>query len=126
MMPQKEGSSAIQQFADPEYRRYEGNQTGDSRLHYETSFEQGAREGQFSKVHPLQRDKTNLLCFALAVIALGLLVLFGLLFVVVVGGTAGWVSFAAACPSSVICFSSSVRPLDVARQCLSYAMNARR
>ncbi len=34
MMQQKEGSSARQQFADPDYRRYEGNQTGDSGLHY--------------------------------------------------------------------------------------------
>jgi hypothetical protein len=102
MMQQKEGSSARQQFADPDDRRYEGNQTGDSGLHYETSYAQGAREGQFSKVYPLQRDKTNLLCFALAVIALGLIVLFGLLFVVVVGGTVGGGAFAAACFSILI------------------------
>jgi hypothetical protein len=31
------------------------------------------------------------------VISLGLLLLFALLFVVVIGGTAGWISFAAAC-----------------------------
>jgi hypothetical protein len=37
------------------------------------------------------------LCFALAVIALGLILLFGLLFVVVIGGTAGWASFTVAC-----------------------------
>jgi len=40
---------------------------------------------------------TCFLCFALAVIALGLLLLFGLLLVVVVGGTTGWASFAVAC-----------------------------
>jgi hypothetical protein len=97
MMQQKEGSSARQQFADPDYRRYEGNQTGDSRLHYETSSEQGAREEQFSKVYPLQRDKMKIFRFAMPVIVLGLLLLFGFLFVIVVGGTAGWVSFAAAC-----------------------------
>ncbi len=35
--------------------------------------------------------------FALAVIALGLLLLFGLLFMFVLGGTSGWASFAVAC-----------------------------
>jgi hypothetical protein len=102
MMQHKESSSARQQFADPDYRRYEGNQTGDSRLHYETSSEQGAGEGQFSKVYPLQRDKANLLCFALVVVALGLILLFGLLFVVGVGGTVGGGAFAAACFSILV------------------------
>src|SRR5215469_1210616 len=108
MMQQKEGSSARQQFADPEYRKYEGNQTDDPRLHNETSYAQDAREGQFSKVYPLQRDKTNLLCFALAVIALGLIVLFGLLFVVVVGGKAGWASFTVACFAVLIIASIGI------------------
>jgi len=55
------------------------------------------REAPSGKVYPLLRDNTNILCFALAVISLGLIVLFGLLFVVVVGGTIGWASFAVAC-----------------------------
>jgi hypothetical protein len=38
-----------------------------------------------------------MLRFALAVIALGLLLLFGLLFMFVLGGTSGWASFAVAC-----------------------------
>src|SRR5215469_8389725 len=42
----------------------------------------------FSKAYPLPRDKTTILRFALPVIALGLLLLFGLLFAVV-DGTAG-------------------------------------
>src|SRR6266487_5321991 len=101
MMPQKEVNEAMHEQADPEYGKYEGNQTSSARQRYETSYEQEVREGPSGKVYPLPPDKTNILRFALPVIALVLLVLFGLLFVVVVGGTAGWISFAAAC--FVIC-----------------------
>ena len=122
MMPQKEDSEAIHQQADPEYGRYEGKQTssvrqpkievggsvfydwryegkqtGVPRQHEETSYEQDLREGPSGKVYPLPRDNTNILCFALAVIALGLILLFGLLFVIGIGGTTGWASFAVAC-----------------------------
>ena|SRR6266702_786959 len=97
MMPQKEVSEGIYQQADPEYGRYEGNQTGRSRQHEETSYAQDVREGPSGKVYPLPRDKTNILRFTLTVIALGLILLFGLLFIVVIGGTAGWASFAVAC-----------------------------
>ena len=97
MMPQKEVSEAIHQQADPDYGRYEGNQTSSARQHSETSYEQDVREGPSGKVYPLPHDNTNILRFTLAVIALGLILLFGLLFVVVVGGTTGWASFAVAC-----------------------------
>ncbi|SRR6266700_3657359 len=97
MMPQKDGSSAIYQQADPEYGRYQGNQTGVFRQHYQTSYEQDVREGPSGKVYPLPRDKTNVLRFTLTVIALGLILLFGLLFVVGIGGTTGWASFTVAC-----------------------------
>lgn len=101
MMPQKEVNEAIHQQADPDYGRYEGNQTSSARQQYETSYEQELREGASGKVYPRPRDNTAILRFAVPVIALGLLLLFGLLFVVVVGGTAGWISFVAAC--FVIC-----------------------
>ncbi len=97
MMPQKEVNEAIHQQADPEYGRYEGNQTSSARQRYETSYEQDVREGPSGKVYSLPRDNTNILRFALAVISLGLILLFGLLFVFVVGGTVGGGSFAAAC-----------------------------
>ncbi len=97
MMPQKEDSEAIHQQADPAYGRYEGNQTGVSRQHYETSYEQELREGPSGKAYPLPHDNTNILRFALAVIAMGLILLFGLLFVVGIGGSTGWASFAFAC-----------------------------
>ena len=97
MMPQKEVSEALHQHAEPDYGRFEGNQTSSARQHYETSYEQDLREGPSGKVYPLPRDKTNILRFTLAVIALGLILLFGLLFIVVIGGTTGWASFAVAC-----------------------------
>ena len=97
MMPQKEVNEVIHQQADPDFGRYEGKQTSSARQHYETSYEQEAREGLSGKVYPLPRDNTNILRFLLAVIALGLILLFGLLFVVRIGGTTGWASFAVAC-----------------------------
>ena len=97
MMPQKQTNEAMLKQADPEYRRYTGNHTSSASQSYETFSEQEMREGPSGKVYPLPPDKVKLFRFAMPVIALGLLVLFGFLFVVVVGGTAGWVSFAAAC-----------------------------
>ena len=97
MMPQREINEVIHQQVDPDYGRYEGNQTSSARRHYETSYEQDERGGPSGKVYPLLHDKTNTLRFALAVIALGLILLFGLLFVFVIGGTTGWASFAVAC-----------------------------
>ena len=73
-----------------------------ARQPYETSYERELRGGPSSKVYPLPRDNTNILCFALAVIALGLLLLFGLIFVVGIGGTTGWASFAVACIAILI------------------------
>jgi hypothetical protein len=101
MMPQKEVNEAMHEQADPDYGRYEGNQTSTAHPHYETSYEQELRGGSSGKVYPRPRDKTNIFRFSLPVIALGMLLLFGLLFVVVVGGIAGAISFAAAC--FVIC-----------------------
>ena len=97
MMPQKEVNAANHQQVDPDYGSYEGNQTSSVRQQFETSYEQEVRGGPSGKVYPLPRDNTNILCFALAVISMGLILLFGLLFVVAIGGTTGWASFAVAC-----------------------------
>lgn len=99
MMPQKEVSQTVHQQADLErYGGYEGTQQLPSaHQYYEASYEQELRRGQSGKVYPLPRDNANTLRFALAVIALGLILLFGLLFVVMIGGTTGWASFAVAC-----------------------------
>src|SRR5215469_8018304 len=97
MMPRKEVSEAIYQPADPVCGNYEGTQTASAHQQYETSYEQEEREGSSGKVYPLPRDNTNALRFTLTVIALGLLLLLGMLFMFVLGGTTGWASFAGAC-----------------------------
>jgi hypothetical protein len=97
MMPQKEASEAIYQPADPVYGSYEGTQAKSTRQQYDTPYQQEVSEGTSGKVYPFPRDNTNALRFALAVIALGLLLLLGLLFMFVLGGTTGWASFAVAC-----------------------------
>src|ERR1700730_13476523 len=97
MMRQRETTESIDEQANPTYGRYEGNQTSSPHPQYETPYEQGLRGERAGKVYPLPRDNKNVLRFALTVISLVMLLLFGLLFVVLIGGTAGWVSFAAAC-----------------------------
>jgi hypothetical protein len=96
MMPQREASESIHEQPGPTYGRYEGNQASSAYQHSETTYEQELREGPVGKVYPLPRDNKNVLRFALAVIAMVMLLLFGLLFVVFIGGTGGWISFAAA------------------------------
>ena len=67
-----------------------------ARQHDEPSYEQELREGPSGKVYRLPRDNMNILRIWIPLIALAMLLLFGLLFVVVVGGTTGWISFAVA------------------------------
>jgi len=95
----KETPGVSYQQADPvEYGRYEGTQTGgSSRQQHEASYEQHQDERTAGKVYPPARDHTNVLRFSLTLIALGLILLFGLLFVVIIGGTTGWASFTVAC-----------------------------
>ena|SRR5579859_3545057 len=98
MMPQKEVNEALHGQADLEYGGYEGNSTSSARHQYEeTYYERDAREGASGKVYPLPRDRTNMIRLALVAISLVMLLLFGFLFVVVVGGATGTISFIAAC-----------------------------
>jgi len=97
MMPQEEINAASQRQANLEYGRYEGNQTSSDRQHFEPSYEQGVREEQSGKVYPLPRDNAHVLRFILVVLALGLILLLGLLFIFVIGGTTGWASLAVVC-----------------------------
>ncbi len=97
MMPQKEVHQTIQQQADSAYGGYERNPPSSAYQHSETSSEQIWREERSGKVYPLPRNNANVLRFVLALVSFGLLLLFGFLFVAVIGGTAGWISFASAC-----------------------------
>ena len=97
MMPQKEINAGMQQQADLEYGAYEGNAPSPAPHQYEPFYEQHVGEGASGKVYPLPRDRTNMIRLALVAISLVMLLLFGFLFVIVVGGTTGTVSFIAAC-----------------------------
>src|SRR5689334_7924096 len=97
MMPQEEITAASYQQADPVYGRYEGTQSASARQHYEPPYEQAMREGSSGKIYPLPRDNANVFRFVLVLIALGLIVLFGLLFIFVIGGTTAWASLAVVC-----------------------------
>jgi hypothetical protein len=97
MMPQKEVNEAMHEQAGPEYGRYEEAQTPSARQYYERPYGQEAREGASGKVYPLPRDNANVLRFILVVLALGLILLLGLLFIFVIGGTTGWASLAVVC-----------------------------
>lgn len=92
MMPPEETGKSFSEESDQTYGRYEGNHTSSTYQHYE----QAAQERSASKVYPQPSDNKNILRFALAVISLVMLLACGFLFVVLVGGTAGWISFAAA------------------------------
>ena len=111
MMPQEEVNAAIHRQAGPVYGRYEGTQTPSARHHYESSYEQEVREGLSGKVYPLPRDNANILRFFMAMIALGLILLFGLLFVVRIGGTTGWASFAVACFAIIVIALASIEKI---------------
>lgn len=112
MMPQEQINEGMQQQAEPDYGRYEGDQTSSARQQYETADAQELREGSSGKVYPPKRDNTNVFHFVVAVLALVLLLLFGLWFVVGIGGTAGWVSFSAACfvIACVLAYSYATMP----------------
>ena len=55
------------------------------------------RQETVGKVYPEPRDNTNLLRLIVFAIAMVTLIAFGLLCLVFVGGTGGWISFCAAC-----------------------------
>lgn len=97
MMSPGEMDSSMQEQTAQTYKGYEGSQASSARQHYEQTYGQEQHEGLSSKVYPQPRDNKNLLRFALAVVAMVMILLCGVLFVVLVGGTGGWISFASAC-----------------------------
>ncbi|HLZ55541.1 MAG TPA: hypothetical protein VKR06_01225 [Ktedonosporobacter sp.] len=94
MMPQEEVGEAIHRQTTPDYGRYEGSH---ARQPSEPSYAQDVREGQSGKVYPLSQSKLQIFRLAMPLIALGMLLLFAWIFVIGVGGTAGWTSFVASC-----------------------------
>ena len=105
MTPQKESNGSMHEQAGQTYGRYEGDQG----QHDETSYEQLLREGPVGKVYPEPRDNKNILRLITFAIAMVTLMAFGVLCLVLVGGTAGWVSF---CAASLAIFIVAVVAID--------------
>lgn len=95
MMPQREASESIDEQANSTYGRYEGDQEF-IRQHNETSYEQPLREGPGGKVYAPLSDNKNMLRLLWFVVAMVALLAFVFVCLVIVGGTAGWISFCAA------------------------------
>lgn len=108
MMPQREASESMYEQAGTTYRQYEGDQAFTGR-HFETSYEQPLREGSGEKVYPSLNDNKNVLRLLAFVIAMVALIAFGVLCLVFVGGTGGWISF---CAASLAIFIVAVVAID--------------
>jgi hypothetical protein len=114
MTPQMGSSEPLHEQSKSTYGQYEGNQAF-TQQQYETPYGQPPHnetidddfvetvaqriaqrlgQGAAGKVYPQPQpfDK-NVLRIALAVISMLMLVLFAFLFVIMVGGTGGWISF---------------------------------
>lgn len=117
MMPQMESNGPLREQSGSTYGQYEGNRDYTQQQYEEPQRPpQGvtmdddfieavaqrmarhlAAQGVSGKVHaPPQTYDKNVLRIILAVISMLMLVLLAFLLVIVVGGTAGWISFCAA------------------------------
>ena len=95
MMPQRESNEQIHAQVDQDYGRYEGDQTY-AHSQFETPYQQPAQERSAGKVYTPASDNKNvlrLIAFGMALVAL---LAFGVLCLIFVGGSAGWISFCAA------------------------------
>lgn len=97
MMQQRDTTGADDQQVEAAYGRYTGSRADPPGQQHEAPYEQNVIEGAAGKIYPSPHERTNTLRFILTVLALGLILLFGLLFVVAIGGATGWASFAVAC-----------------------------
>lgn len=110
MMPQYEQSSSTygryeeqqaftqQQNETPNRRPSKGETLDDDFVDaVSEQIVQRLRQETAGKVYPEPRDNNNLLRLIVFAIAMVTLIAFGLLCLVFVGGTGGWVSFCAAC-----------------------------
>jgi hypothetical protein len=92
MMPQMNANEPLDERANSTYGRYEGDQEH-VRQREEIPYNQPLREGMGEKVYVLPRDNTNLFRLLVFVIAMVTLLMFVVVCLVFVGGTAGWISF---------------------------------
>ncbi|MDQ2888002.1 MAG: hypothetical protein M3Y39_18165 [Chloroflexota bacterium] len=108
MMPQREANQSPDEQVDSSYGRYEGDQTY-TQQQFETPYQQPLQGGPAGKVYATAPDNKNvlrLIAFGMAMVAL---IIFGVLCLIFVGGTAGWISF---CAASLAIFIIAVVAID--------------
>jgi hypothetical protein len=107
MIPQREASESIYEQASSPYGSYQGGQQ-DARQQEVISYEQPLREGPAGKVYPSLSDNKNMLRLIWFVVAMVALLAFAFVCLVIVGGTAGWISFCAASFTIMVVASTAI------------------
>jgi hypothetical protein len=107
MIPQREASDSIDEQVSSPYGSYQGNQQ-DAGQHDAISYEQPLREEPAGKVYPLLNDNKNMLRLIWFVVAMVALLAFAVVCLVIVGGTAGWISFCAASFTIMVVASTAI------------------
>ncbi len=107
MIPQKETHETIQSQSGPVYGGYEGVPEY-THQNVETPYEQMLREEPEGKVYPPQRGSISMFYQFLIVFVISMIALFafGVLCLIWVGGTAGWIGFIAA-SFAIMCIAST-------------------
>jgi len=101
MIPQREASDSQYEQASSPYGSYQGGQEA-------ISYEQPLREGPGGKVYPALSDNKNMLRLIWFVVAMVALLAFAFVCLVIVGGTAGWISFCAASFTIMVVASTAI------------------
>ncbi len=107
MIPQREASESIHEQVSSTYESYQGGQQ-DARQHDAISYEQPLREGPGGKVYPPLSDNKNMLRLLWFGVAMVTLLAFAVVCLVIVGGTAGWISFCAASFTIMVIASTAI------------------
>ncbi len=105
MMPQSEANQSTNEQVDPAYGRYEGEQAY-AHQQFETPYQQPRSASKVYAPAPDNKNVLRLIAFAMALVAL---IVFGVLCLIFVGGTAGWISF---CAASLAIFIIAVVAID--------------
>jgi hypothetical protein len=107
MIPQKEASDSLYEQASSPYGSYQGGQQ-DAGQQEAIAYEQPLREGSGGKVYPALSDNKNMLRLIWFAVAMVALLAFAVVCLVIVGGTAGWISFCAASFTIMVVASTAI------------------
>jgi hypothetical protein len=108
MMPQREANELPRDQAAPAYGHYEGDQAY-TRQHNEAFYQQLLSATAAEKVYVLPPDNKNVLRLVAFGMAMVTLIIFAVICLIIVGGSAGWISF---CAASLSIFIVAVVAID--------------